>query len=309
VAFRVGFLSSTSVTGRRRHGCRNADGPIQKEAVMRYAILLVALLVLTTSLAAYCETGDQGNTAGTQQKSPATTIKQPTPPTTPGATQQKQVAPTMQQPSKSPQAAIEDTWVYFVDEPESHFAKAREHFVNKDMRIAADEIRIGAAFFELESSRAQGKAKIGLEVSYRDLLKLADNVQAGSVKTEKELDQGFARADHALSQHHYAKASEYWASQEKEKAGHELEAAATHVEYATRWSGTALSEASTAALKSAREVADKMVSGGQHTETDVRKAMDDTGKEIESLGGRIGTAVDRPQAAKPKTAKQTETGK
>jgi serine protease Do len=80
-----------------------------------------------------------------------------------------------------------------------HFKLALEHFINKDAKGAASEIRKGAAVLKREGEWATGKGKELLTVSVRELEKLAEGVEKGLVTSAKELEKAFDRAYEALS--------------------------------------------------------------------------------------------------------------
>jgi hypothetical protein len=184
----------------------------------------------------------------------------------------------------------EDIWIVLVDEPEFHFQKAHEFFLKKDFKAAASEIRKGSAFLKLEAGRSTEEGKEALAASADELGKLADDVQKGTVASEKQLKDAFARADHALANHHYLKASEYWAKKDEKKAGHALKAAAQALEHAGAWSGHKLETAAVDVIKGVREAAGKLVESTGWTAEKARiveKGIKDLGNEILKLGKDI----------------------
>lgn len=178
----------------------------------------------------------------------------------------------------------EDILIVFVDEPGEHFHKAREFFLKKDTKAVAAEIREGAAFLKLEAGRATGDGKKALMASVNELEKLADGVEKGTVTSAKELDDAFARAEYALAEHHYRKAKESWAEKEAKNTGHDLKAAAYHLENAFAWAGHKLEAGTIAVIDGVRLVAGKLIEGVGWVVAEVGKVIDDIGKEIEKLG-------------------------
>jgi len=85
-------------------------------------------------------------------------------------------------------------WYPFVDEPQRHFSAAVEAFAKKDFKAAATEVRKSAAYVRLESARAVGEAKKGLDAAGADLEKTARALDKGAVKAEKDMDKSFADA-------------------------------------------------------------------------------------------------------------------
>jgi hypothetical protein len=181
----------------------------------------------------------------------------------------------------------EDIWIVLVDEPEVHFQKAHEFFVKKDFKAAASEIRKGAAFVKLEAGRSTAEGKEALAASADQLGKLADDVEKGTATSEKQLKDAFARADHALANHHYLKASEYWAKKDATKTGHALKAATQALEQSAGWSGHKLEAAAVDVIEGVRAGAGKLTEGSGWAADEVGKGIDDLGKEISMLGKAI----------------------
>jgi hypothetical protein len=171
--------------------------------------------------------------------------------------------------------------------PEEHFRNARESFLEKNVKAAAAGIRKGAALLKIEASHATGEAKEALTASVGQLERLAQGVEKGTVSSTQELRRAFARADEALANEHFQKATESWSKKEIKKAGHELNAAANDVELASAWAGHKLDATTTAAIKDARAVAAKLTEGAGWTTGEVSKGLDAVGKEIEKLGKQI----------------------
>ena len=63
----------------------------------------------------------------------------------------------------------EDVLVVFADEPEHHLRLAHEHFLEKEHKEAASEIRKAAAFMRLEAGHATAEGKKGLLASAAEL--------------------------------------------------------------------------------------------------------------------------------------------
>jgi hypothetical protein len=174
-----------------------------------------------------------------------------------------------------------------LDESESHFQKAHESFLKKDMKTAVAEIRKDAAFIKLETSRASDESKKGLIASANELDKLADDVEKGTVSSAKDLENAFARASYALTKHHYIKSTELTAKNDTVKAGKELKAAADDFEHAIAWTGSKVEAGTDSAIKGARLATGKMMEGIGAVSDDASKAMKDIGTEIENFGKKI----------------------
>ena len=81
----------------------------------------------------------------------------------------------------------EDVLTVFVDAPGEHFHKARQSFLKKDYKVAAEEIRKGAAFMKLQAGRATAEGKKVLTVSIGELEMLAKDVEQGTVTSAATL--------------------------------------------------------------------------------------------------------------------------
>jgi hypothetical protein len=172
-------------------------------------------------------------------------------------------------------------------EPESDFQKAHEFFLKKEMKSAASEIRKGAEFLKKETENATQEGKKVLTASIQELEKLANDVEKGTVKSDKELKDAFARAENALARHHYLKASESWAKKETKSTGNSLKASAQYLEQAVKWSGHKLETGSSEAVKGAQAVAEKVIIGTKWVAEEVSKGIKDIGNEISKLGEKI----------------------
>ncbi len=180
-------------------------------------------------------------------------------------------------------------WYPVADEPQRHFGAAAEAFAKKDYKAAATEVRKAASYLRLESARATGDAKKGLDAADSELEKTARELDKGAIKSQKELDQRFANADHALALAHRVKAAESWARKDYETAGYELKAAAHGLESGAVWAGDEAKSATTAGVADARAVGDKLASGGVWAKDEVAKGFDSLGNAINKLGHSTGS--------------------
>jgi hypothetical protein len=179
----------------------------------------------------------------------------------------------------------EDVIVTFADEPRKNFRSAVSAFLNRKLNEAATDIRKGAAFMKLEAERATGDAKKVLADAVADLQKLADDVQKGVVADLKDLQNSFARAEHALARHHYMKAVELREKNETQKAGRELQTAADYVDSGQVWLTKKMHKGTQDVVNEARRVAGKMVAGAGASAEDIGKAFDNLGKELDRVAG------------------------
>lgn len=182
----------------------------------------------------------------------------------------------------------ESVWLPLTDEPERHFGAAAAAFAKKEYKRAAEEIRKGEAFVELEAIRAGKDGRNALHAAAAELEKLATSVEKGSVKDWKALEAAFAKAEHALALSHRVSASESWLKKEFKRAGAELEAAAQHVENAAAWVGAEVRAGALAGAADARALGDKLRSGAAWTRDEVAKGFESLGNAIDAVGKKNG---------------------
>lgn len=191
----------------------------------------------------------------------------------------------------------EDVLIPLIDQPERHFHMASRYFARGDRTHAAAEIRVGAALLKLEAGRHDATNKAGLDAAAKHLDDVAAGVDKGTVKSPKQLNDAFARADLALARHYHdmAKASE--AQDEHGKTGYWLQATADSVDDSARWSGHKLAEAGTATVNGARSLGAKLEGGAQWTADKVKKSISDLGSAIDSLASNGSGAPTSASAA------------
>ena len=183
--------------------------------------------------------------------------------------------------------ADEQTWAPYIEEPDSHFRRAHDDFLKKDYKATATEIRKGEAYVKLESARATTDSRKALTATTQELEGLAKDVEKGTVKDVKKLDDAFARADQSLAKSHYVKASESWAKKLSDKTGYELKAATESLEEAASWSGSEASSGASTAVKDGRTASGRLISGTGWAVDEVGKAIDSVGQGIEQVGKKV----------------------
>ena len=167
------------------------------------------------------------------------------------------------------------------------FQKARESFLQKDVRGSAAAIRKGAAYLKSIEEQGQEKGKQSFLASEEELKNLADRVEKGTVKSVKEIDRAFARASHALAQFHYRKAKESWAMKEITRTSQELEAAGANLESAVKQGGGKAESSAGPVIQETRMLAKKLLQGAGWINAEVEKGMKDLGVEIDKLGEKV----------------------
>jgi hypothetical protein len=172
---------------------------------------------------------------------------------------------------------------------EQTFQKARQDYLQKDMKAAPEEVHKAAAWMKSEAAAAKGKGKEALAASSRELEKLAGELKKGTVKSVKEIEMSFARAYNALAANSHVKSAEAWSKKEFQKAGDELEAAADALGKAYTWAGQELKAGTQKVISESKELSAKLKEGARQVSADAGKAMKDLGQEIKEFGRKIST--------------------
>jgi hypothetical protein len=160
-------------------------------------------------------------------------------------------APTSQAPEKSSE----------VKETDYYFHKAHQLFLKKDLKAAASDIRKGVELLNKETESATEEGKKALTSSINELGQLSKDVENGTVTSDKKIKDVFIRAEHALANHHYLKASEQWAKKESKDTGYEMKKAAQHLGQTVKWAGHKMETGTLNVIKEARVVAGKLIEG------------------------------------------------
>ena len=170
---------------------------------------------------------------------------------------------------------------------EQNFQKSKQHFLQKDMKAAADEIRKGAAYLKSEADAATGKGKEALTTSYRELEKLAGDVEKGAVTSVKKLDAAFARSYKALATNAHVKSTEAWAKKEINNTGKNLETAADSLERGFSWTGEKMKVGTKKVIEESRDLSKKLKEDTGWASDKVSKSLKNMGNEIEQFGKRV----------------------
>jgi hypothetical protein len=170
---------------------------------------------------------------------------------------------------------------------ESYFQKARQDYLQKDMKAAAAEVRKGAAYVKSEAAAAKGKTQEALTASYRELEKLAGELEKGTVKSVKKMEMAFARAYKALAMNSHVKSAEAWSKKESQKAGDELEAAVDQLEKGFAWAGQKAQAGTQKVISESKELSKKLKEGASSASAEAKKSLKDMEDEIKTFGQKI----------------------
>jgi hypothetical protein len=173
----------------------------------------------------------------------------------------------------------------FQTQPEKSMAAAHEAFIKGDIKNACGDIAIAADYVKKQSRFMAADTKEGMDKTERELTKLRDGVEKGTVKSGDELKKTFAKADHQMAKCWHKTA------QEAQKAGKDstyaLKRTGERLDGASRWSGHQLDEGtkkSLAAVESAGQGAGQGVKAGA---TELDQWCKSLGHGIEDLGHKL----------------------
>jgi hypothetical protein len=172
-------------------------------------------------------------------------------------------------------------------EPRSDFQKAHESFLKKNLNESAMEIRKGASYLRKEAESAGIDGKKMLMASAKELDKMADSVEKGAVKSDKKLKGAFSRAERAVADNEYFKATDSWSRKETKETGHALDSAAAHMEQAADWSGRKLTAGASKAVEDGRKVSRKLIEGAEYVPEEVAKALKSMRDAISGFGKKV----------------------
>lgn len=177
-----------------------------------------------------------------------------------------------------------ETWYAVSDEPQKHFAAARQDFDRKDMKAAAREVRKAAAYLRLEGVRAKGDALTALDAAEAELDGTAAALEHGAVDSVKSLDRAFAMASRALATAQRAEARASWGKDARIMTAYELKAAARSLEGAAAWTTGEMKAAAHAAAVDARALGERLLRGGHWTEHEAQRTFAAMDRSIARIG-------------------------
>ena len=186
------------------------------------------------------------------------------------------------------------------DEPSVHFDEAREAYLEKDNKEAANQIRLSVNFIRLEYYRSSGDDRQALAGSIRHLGDLAMAVEADEVPNVERIDKEFARAEQSLARHHQLKAQQYWKEDNKAGAGQDLKAASRHLEHVMKYEGKEAEAKSDTVIIEATDFGEKLTKGTAIAADKVGKAMQNLGRKIEEAGKKMWPPKKAGEGSEPK---------
>lgn len=170
---------------------------------------------------------------------------------------------------------------------EQYFQKAKQDYVDKNMKAASEEMHKAAEWMKSEAAAAKGKGKEALAKSSRELEKLSGELKKGAVKSVKEIEIASARAYHALATNSHVKSAEAWSKKEFKKAGEELDMAVNQLEKGYAWAGHQEEAGTQKVIDESREWSRKVKEGAGRASAEAQKILKSAEDEIKALGQKI----------------------
>lgn len=188
--------------------------------------------------------------------------------------------------SRNDTAFVANVWMYFIEEPQYHLAKARESMINKDIDTSIYEMRRAAAFIQLEEIHAKSPSKDALTAARKRLEKLADDLEAGKQEPLKHVDKIFIKDLYVLARHYQLEAIQYWNVKSAIQTGYALKASVLDLEKADTWTEDKMAVKDFEMVQLVGELANKMIKGEHYSAAAVVQKIADLDKEIVKFGRR-----------------------
>jgi hypothetical protein len=151
-----------------------------------------------------------------------------------------------------------DTLAMFV-RPHAELTNAYDDFMNRNLAGSAASLRQAAAFVRAEALKATGEAKDALDRVAVKLDQLSTRVESGQVRSVSEIEDVSAQAHYALANFHQMEAAAAWSTQDRTKAGIELQAATSHLGKTLAVLGKGTEAEVSATIEDVRGLADRLV--------------------------------------------------
>jgi hypothetical protein len=188
----------------------------------------------------------------------------------------------------------EQPWDSTSGDPGRQLGAARESFLAVDTKAAAASLRKAATQLREASREAAAASKQSLNASADELESLGRRIETRMVHSVEELDRPFARAYHAVAEHHFLTGQRLWRNQEHRQAGWRIRAAADNLERAAATTNLRLNTAGQTVIKDSRALAGKMVRGTGYAVDEVGKTFEALGQQVETVGGGIEKSAAQP---------------
>jgi hypothetical protein len=182
-----------------------------------------------------------------------------------------------------PQSALNS----LIGEPDRHFHRAVDLYVQGDAEGAATEIRAADALLRMEAGRGSAEDAAKLQAAATNLDTLASNIGNGNVGSRRDLELAFGRADLALAAHYRSMADKALAEKDHAAAGLWLKAAVDSVDEAAAWTGRRPSGAQADAWDQMHALQAKIRTSANWSYDEAKKGVGYLGTQIQYLGQQM----------------------
>ena len=287
-------LSTVAVAGLR--GLRlDSSAGIRKGGASGAAVvagnveesLLVAGLLNTAALAQ----STSGNSSSGAQSAAVSGSNTPA---------QQGSAQTQQKAGQAPEGWVlveERTVVLTANEPQNHFLRAQQLLSQKDKRAAAGEVRMAAAYVDMQASRGRGPQPDAQLTQSAERLRQAARQIEQQRGNEQQLKQTFAQVNVALAQHLQSFAQREIRNGKSVMAGHDLNTAADSLAAAFAWDGQPPPQQVSSAIRDSKQLAVQLLAPEAAQEQ----------QQANSSNGNGSNSADRAQTASAQQAGQSST--
>jgi len=163
---------------------------------------------------------------------------------------------------------------------------ARASF-KRDGSATVRTLRSAAVVVRQEARDANEIGGVALTRSADELDSLGTSIENGAERSERSLDNAFARLEHAEALNRVANATGEWAKQERARAGEELRSGVEHFERAAKNARIDLDARGTKAAADARELGRRLSDGAAATTNEFLRTVTALDTQIRRLGARI----------------------
>lgn len=163
---------------------------------------------------------------------------------------------------------------------DENLTNARESFLQKNYKAAAEDIRKTVTFMKTEETNASASGKKMLNASINELDSLADNVEKGTVTSVNTLDNAFSRARDAIASNSQMKTA---ASETREAIGN----TSSGVKSGLSWTGNKLGAAASVVVKGTGWIVGKAIEGTGWVSKKTGSAINSAGLRVENFGKNI----------------------
>lgn len=197
-------------------------------------------------------------------------------------------------PPKAPDGWVfmdQDLWEVVPDTTERHLQNAQQAFMKEKYKDAASDIEKAAAVILFDGRRETNvKTKEALMNAVLDLERLAKNIRQHAEYAPTSLDQTFARAEWAMAKHDVLGMRRAWEGVTRDMLtiGRRLDDAATHVDGAYLWAGSAAKRDDVDTVARAMSVAVALEDGSYRDGKQIQSAMAGLERDVKRLDKVVG---------------------